>query len=86
MATQNPYAGMRRQFEEIIAGLSLQDIQKQYLTSRWLEQLLWFDSKAAMNQRRSAAARWAASDSSVGVSPGLLESRVWQVGPVKSGT
>jgi hypothetical protein len=52
MATPNPYSEMRRQFEEIIAGLALHDLQKQYLTSRWLEQLLWFDKKAAFNQQR----------------------------------
>ena len=82
MATQNPYAGMRRQFEEIIAGLSLQDIQKQYLTSRWLEQLLWFDSKAAMNQRRFYSLRLVTIVGGV-VVPAIVS---YNVGQDKGGT
>jgi hypothetical protein len=41
-----------RQFEEIIAGLQLNDLQKRFLHDRWLDQLLWFESKAEVNQRR----------------------------------
>jgi hypothetical protein len=43
---------MRHEFEAIIAGLDLQDIQKEYLSKRWLDQVVWFDGKAGRNQRR----------------------------------
>jgi hypothetical protein len=45
-------AERRAEFEEIIAGLPLDDLQKRYLRSRWLEQLLWFGRHAGYNQRR----------------------------------
>jgi len=58
VAKANPYADQtKREFAEIIAGLDLNDLQKQYLISRWLDQLLWFDGKAAFNQRRYYALR-----------------------------
>lgn len=40
------------QFEEIIDSLELDDLKKRFLRGRWLEQLLWFENKAALNQRR----------------------------------
>jgi Protein of unknown function (DUF4231) len=53
MARRSPYsAQMRHEFEAIIAGLDLQDIQKEYLSKRWLDQVVWFDGKAGRNQRR----------------------------------
>ena len=48
---------MRQEFEAIIAGLDLQEIQKEYLRKRWLDQLIWFDGKAGHNQRRYYALR-----------------------------
>jgi hypothetical protein len=58
MAKKNPYsAQMRQEFESIIAGLVLQDIQKEYLSKRWLDQVMWFDGKAGYNQRRYYALR-----------------------------
>lgn len=42
----------KRQFEEIIAGLQLNELQKRFLRDRWLDQLLWFEHKAEVNQRR----------------------------------
>jgi Protein of unknown function (DUF4231) len=42
----------KEQFEEIIDSLSLGDLQKRFLRDRWLDQLLWFESKAGLNQRR----------------------------------
>jgi hypothetical protein len=43
---------MRQEFEAIIDGLNLQEIQKEYLSKRWLDQVIWFDGKAGHNQRR----------------------------------
>lgn len=47
----------RRQFAQIIDGLELADLQKRFLRDRWLDQLLWYESKAAYNQRRYYALR-----------------------------
>jgi hypothetical protein len=47
----------KRQFEEIIDGLALNELQKRFLNDRWLDQLLWFESKAEANQRRYYALR-----------------------------
>ena len=41
-----------RQYEKIISGLRLGGLQKQFLHDRWLDQLVWFESKALANQRR----------------------------------
>ena len=41
-----------RQYEKIISGLPLSELQKQFLHDRWLDQLVWFESKALANQRR----------------------------------
>lgn len=50
---QDIYAGqLKQQFHQIIDGLTLSDLQKRFLHDRWLEQLLWFESKSAYNQRR----------------------------------
>jgi len=38
-------------FNSIIDSLALQDIQKQFLKSRWLNQVLWMESRANSNQR-----------------------------------
>jgi hypothetical protein len=43
---------LKREFDEIIDGLSLEPIQKRFLKSRWLDQLLWFEKKAGVNQKR----------------------------------
>jgi hypothetical protein len=48
----NHFAHLKEQFEEIIDSLSLGDLQKRFLRDRWLDQLLWFESKAGLNQRR----------------------------------
>ena len=48
----NLRARQKEQFEEIIDSLSLGDLQKRFLRDRWLDQLLWFESKAGLNQRR----------------------------------
>jgi Protein of unknown function (DUF4231) len=43
---------MKKQFDQIIDSLALGDLQKRFLHDRWLDQLLWFESKAGANQRR----------------------------------
>ncbi len=48
---------MQRQFEEIIDSLQVGDLQKRFLHDRWLEQLMWFETKADVNQRRFYALR-----------------------------
>ncbi|HEU0303512.1 MAG TPA: DUF4231 domain-containing protein [Gaiellaceae bacterium] len=47
----------QRQFEEIIDGLELNELQKRFLDDRWLDQLTWFETKAEANQRRYYALR-----------------------------
>jgi hypothetical protein len=42
----------KRQFEKVIAALELNDLQKQFVLDRWLDQLLWFEDKAHLNQAR----------------------------------
>ena len=42
----------KRQFEKVIAALELNDLQRQFVLDRWLDQLLWFEDKAHLNQRR----------------------------------
>jgi Protein of unknown function (DUF4231) len=42
----------KRQFEDMIDGLELDELQKRFLLDRWLDQLLWFGEKAEANQRR----------------------------------
>jgi Protein of unknown function (DUF4231) len=52
-ATRDAYARqLNRQFREMIDGLALGDLQKRFLHSRWLDQLLWFEARATTNQRR----------------------------------
>ena len=41
-----------RQYEKIISGLPLSELQKQFLHDRWLDQLVWFESKSVANQHR----------------------------------
>ena len=52
-AASDAYAAqLNRQFSEMIDGLALGDLQKRFLHGRWLDQLLWFESKSTQNQRR----------------------------------
>lgn len=43
---------LKAQFDPVIDSLGLNDLQKRFLRDRWLDQLLWFENKAAANQRR----------------------------------
>ena len=47
----------KRQFDDIIDELRLNELQKRFLRDRWLDQLLWFETKAEANQRRYYALR-----------------------------
>jgi hypothetical protein len=44
-------------FLRIIGGLTLTDLQKDFLRERWLDQLDWFEGKSGYNQRRYYALR-----------------------------
>jgi len=44
-------------FLRIIDGLSLTNLQKDFLRDRWVDQLEWFEAKSAYNQRRYYALR-----------------------------
>lgn len=47
MAKQDPYqASLKQEFAGMVANLDLNDRQKYYLKSRWLEQVLWMEGKA----------------------------------------
>jgi Protein of unknown function (DUF4231) len=48
-ASGNP---VKKDLEDLIDALSLDDVQKRYLRGRWLDQLLWMDSKAGQAQKR----------------------------------
>jgi hypothetical protein len=48
---------LKDQFEEMIDGITLGDLQKRFLRDRWLDQLLWFENKATANQHRYYALR-----------------------------
>ncbi|WP_017659576.1 DUF4231 domain-containing protein [Baaleninema simplex] len=53
MAKKNSYtAYLKEQFGELIDGLDLNDQQKQFLKSRWLDQLLWLEKKAGQCQKQ----------------------------------
>jgi hypothetical protein len=50
---KDPYAEfLKSDFGEIVDGLDLEPLQKRFLHSRWLDQLIWFERKAGHNQRR----------------------------------
>lgn len=50
--TDNRSERTTRQYEKIISGLPLNELQKQFLRDRWLDQLVWFETKAVANQHR----------------------------------
>jgi hypothetical protein len=52
VSNTTPLEHLKQQFEQMIDGIALGDLQKRFLRDRWLEQLLWFESKATANQRR----------------------------------
>jgi hypothetical protein len=51
MAT-DAYAGwLQKELGDLIAGLELGDRQRHYMSSRWLEQIVWLEGKAKKSQR-----------------------------------
>jgi hypothetical protein len=48
---------LERELGEIVEGLDLEPLQKRFVRSRWLAQLVWFEKKAAYNQRLYYALR-----------------------------
>ncbi|NER46412.1 MAG: DUF4231 domain-containing protein [Symploca sp. SIO1A3] len=47
MARKNSYQDyLKQEFTELIDGLELPDLQKRFMKSRWLDQLLWLEGKA----------------------------------------
>ena len=52
MAKADGYPAMlRREFEELIDAMPLDDMQKRFLRSRWLDQVAWMEGKASEAQR-----------------------------------
>lgn len=50
---------MKTELIQIIAALGIEDLQKKFLKSRWLDQLLWMEHAAKKNQRSYYALRLA---------------------------
>lgn len=52
MANKESYLdSLKREFNSIIDKLELADLQKQFLRSRWLDQVVWMEGKSDTNQR-----------------------------------
>ncbi|WP_414516703.1 DUF4231 domain-containing protein [Nostoc sp. PCC 9305] len=43
---------LKEDFNKLFAGINLGDVQKHFLRSRWLEQVLWMESKANLSRDR----------------------------------
>lgn len=43
--------GLKQEFGTLIDALQLADIQKRFLRARWLDQVMWMESKCAKTQR-----------------------------------
>lgn len=65
---------LEQEFTNLINSLDLSDVQRQYLSSRWLEQVLWMESRANASQSRYYALRLVAIVGGVLV-PALLGMR-----------
>ena len=51
MAKKDPYRDwLKQDFGSLFDGLNLENFQKHYLKSRWLDQVLWSESKAAQTR------------------------------------
>ncbi len=54
MAPKKTYSDqMKEEFSKLIDRLELEDLQKNFLKSRWLDQLLWLEGKATKLRARS---------------------------------
>ncbi len=53
MAAGNAYGDwLQQEFGGLIDALGLDEMQKRFLRSRWLDQVIWMEGKAAQTQRR----------------------------------
>jgi hypothetical protein len=58
MSKPDPYRDwMKKELGELIEQLHLDELQKRYLRSRWLDQVLWMEAKAGQTQLRYTALR-----------------------------
>ncbi len=58
MANKDPYREfLKKDFGEIFDTLKLPDVQKKFLTSRWLDQVLWMEAQAGQARNRYYRAR-----------------------------
>ncbi|MFM7363787.1 MAG: DUF4231 domain-containing protein [Cuspidothrix sp.] len=58
MGKKDPYQEfLKKDFGEIFDTLKLQDLQKKFLTSCWLDQVLWMEAQAAKARNRYYRAR-----------------------------
>jgi Protein of unknown function (DUF4231) len=58
MAKKDPYREfLKKDFGEIFDTLKLQDLQRKFLTSRWLDQVLWMEAQAGQARNRYYTAR-----------------------------
>lgn len=45
-------AGLKKDLEEVIDSLNVSELQKRFLRSRWLDQVVWMEGQAARTQAR----------------------------------
>lgn len=58
MAKKDPYREfLKKDFGEIFDTLKLQDLQRKFLVSRWLDQVLWMEAQAGQARNRYYRAR-----------------------------
>jgi len=58
MAKKDPYREfLKKDFSEIFDTLKLQDLQRKFLASRWLDQVLWMEAQAGQARNRYYRAR-----------------------------
>ncbi len=58
MAKPDPYReSLKKQFQELISKLKLNELQKTFLISRWLDQLMWMEGAATKARDRYYALR-----------------------------
>ncbi|MFM7406761.1 MAG: DUF4231 domain-containing protein [Cuspidothrix sp.] len=58
MAKKDPYQEfLKKDFGEIFDTLKLQDLQRKFLTSRWLDQVLWMEAQAGQARNKYYRAR-----------------------------
>jgi hypothetical protein len=80
MAAKTSYFEFLKQdLGSLIESLQLLDLQKHLLRSRWLDQLLWMEEKAASAQKRYYALRFVAIIGSV-IVPALVGLKIGEQG------